>query len=840
MQGHWTYSLAAGATAALVAASQGAIRASSPDSFVQLAQVNGPSVVTSGAPAFSCFVWIHRSDADSQPMYILEIPGAFDLLVDPADQSIRSHRGGTGGPGGAGVALELILPLRDRTGEVPLDEWILLGISWNNSTGEFRGWARSENLPRVQDSIVAPGFAPSGPLGDLTLGWPQRAGTVAQQGVYGLIVFRDLAVDGGDFDDVWAQRDYFGGYRIDNVLGGGNLNGPNGAVWMVNHAILTNPSEAVTGIPASAALPGDTIAIDNYCVLDTSDPDSTLLTAGLVSSLSPAPDSFEYVSPYDVGGEPFFIRQVPAVPDLPEPWYVTGVAPKIRQLALGTPQGLIRCVVSANSRGTKTSDADDQTWPENYAHGFIQTHLGVVAGVLNRPARINAGHRWFAFDNLNAPVRSGVVSHITAAGAQQGFARLWSNSASAPVGPGQGIWMNDGAVFALKAKPEPGSLVVADAPLVVRTYMLRFPGAGTLSWRPVKAAAQNLPGTTGPATTVDLGAPGSFSHVLAGADVVDPVLSQLVLDGDFTTQVNAGDAVFVSAGLGEGNFSVISGVSGDGVTTWITLEHWFTHSPVTGSTIEIGPWEIVTVEHEWPALAPSETEVWRGLELTAVGGPVVNFAWDAWRPDVSGLVFGIAGWGGHGYTGQLEEAFATATPAWMQALGPDVWLQGFATQASEPVSMSDYLNEIRQALPEVEVAWLGEGEHSIFGEGSQAWHVYILNEAQAAGVTAATMVRDLSIGTFPDQCADGQRADSAHLTHRGNTRLAEGWTAMLRQAAMASPDIDGDGVVGITDFLLLLENWGPCPAPPTFCAADLDGDGVVGITDFLLLLGNWG
>ena len=53
-------------------------------------------------------------------------------------------------------------------------------------------------------------------------------------------------------------------------------------------------------------------------------------------------------------------------------------------------------------------------------------------------------------------------------------------------------------------------------------------------------------------------------------------------------------------------------------------------------------------------------------------------------------------------------------------------------------------------------------------------------------------------------------------------------------------DIDGDGIVGIVDFLLLLADWGPCeePCPPS-CAADLDQDCMVGITDFLLLLANW-
>ena len=49
-------------------------------------------------------------------------------------------------------------------------------------------------------------------------------------------------------------------------------------------------------------------------------------------------------------------------------------------------------------------------------------------------------------------------------------------------------------------------------------------------------------------------------------------------------------------------------------------------------------------------------------------------------------------------------------------------------------------------------------------------------------------------------------------------------------------DLDGDGQVGIVDFLDLLSAWGPNPGHP----ADIDGDGEVGIVDFLLLLGNWG
>ncbi len=49
-------------------------------------------------------------------------------------------------------------------------------------------------------------------------------------------------------------------------------------------------------------------------------------------------------------------------------------------------------------------------------------------------------------------------------------------------------------------------------------------------------------------------------------------------------------------------------------------------------------------------------------------------------------------------------------------------------------------------------------------------------------------------------------------------------------------DFDGDGTVGIQDFLDLLGAWGPCLG----CPQDLDGDNNVGINDFLDLLAAWG
>ncbi len=54
-------------------------------------------------------------------------------------------------------------------------------------------------------------------------------------------------------------------------------------------------------------------------------------------------------------------------------------------------------------------------------------------------------------------------------------------------------------------------------------------------------------------------------------------------------------------------------------------------------------------------------------------------------------------------------------------------------------------------------------------------------------------------------------------------------------------DLDGDGIVGMVDFLALLAAWGSCLDCGTTqaCPADFDGDCSVGIRDLLILLGNW-
>jgi hypothetical protein len=102
------------------------------------------------------------------------------------------------------------------------------------------------------------------------------------------------------------------------------------------------------------------------------------------------------------------------------------------------------------------------------------------------------------------------------------------------------------------------------------------------------------------------------------------------------------------------------------------------------------------------------------------------------------------------------------------------------------------------------------------------------------------------VGGGPDELASGDilRLDAGQNIYVGggysnyNTG-AEGVAVFKYDALVTTGDLDGDGVVGVNDFLILLGAWGPC-GDCAGCPADLDGDCQVGVNDFLILLAFWG
>jgi hypothetical protein len=106
-------------------------------------------------------------------------------------------------------------------------------------------------------------------------------------------------------------------------------------------------------------------------------------------------------------------------------------------------------------------------------------------------------------------------------------------------------------------------------------------------------------------------------------------------------------------------------------------------------------------------------------------------------------------------------------------------------------------------------------------------------DAQPRGPAGAGFVFDLIL----DQ-------SMLHLAGDFTTMLGEIREGVATVSSLEPPsgplgDLNGDGVVDVSDLLILLGAWGPCP-PSGDCPADLDGDGAVNVSDLLILLGNWG
>ena len=84
----------------------------------------------------------------------------------------------------------------------------------------------------------------------------------------------------------------------------------------------------------------------------------------------------------------------------------------------------------------------------------------------------------------------------------------------------------------------------------------------------------------------------------------------------------------------------------------------------------------------------------------------------------------------------------------------------------------------------------------------------------------------------------GQIAFDQWVLH-GKSAPAEMDMGVIDLTPAIPGDLDGDGVVGAADLLILLASWGPC-ADCKDCPADLDGNCTVGASDLLILLSNWG
>jgi hypothetical protein len=122
------------------------------------------------------------------------------------------------------------------------------------------------------------------------------------------------------------------------------------------------------------------------------------------------------------------------------------------------------------------------------------------------------------------------------------------------------------------------------------------------------------------------------------------------------------------------------------------------------------------------------------------------------------------------------------------------------------------------------VEYTGRLQYLIEGEFDADNHMLVstLVPRMLGPVTGACLLPDGTCATgTPEQCEAAQ-----------GTFLGAG----VPCTTPCPGDVDGDGIVSVTDLLIILAAWGPNAGHP----ADLDFDGVVGVNDLLIVLGSWG
>lgn len=837
------------------------VQVAHPDARLAISAEELPEALATGR--WSLMVWVHAPEQVREFSSLLTIGGHLDIYADAGGLYVAGRHRGRGAP------VRLAAPLH-------AGRWHLIAVSMDVRADRFDAWLASEGdgggalpiahetarlqfiderrtlttsaevstdpalstastfggkptLSKPVPSVQEPGLAPD--HSGLHVGASSR-GVPAAMLVYEALTIRDHPLNDVDVNAVWSSRWFYAPHSLDTLAQGGRMNGWRGCPFMTFHAMSPGPNGP--GLPHQQAsyvggpvLTTNLIVLDRPRVLDGARSASFMFlgpvssTNGMVfrSRLEPEFDGF-----FSIQAAPF------DAPDQP----IGPIGPKARMLVEG-PRGLVRVMISANSRGTRGS-LGPQPWAENFAHGFVQALLPQTAGVLMRPAAIlDDRGGWFGFDTTASTPETELVRPLHARTDAWGdWTRFGSGTIpAASRGSGPAAHVAAGGSYRMRCGPVDGSLLLADAPLVVRSTVLAYPGSSDLLWHPERGVMQHGPG-------LQVAAPSFVSLDTTRLErtmvAADSFLSdtRLMLAGD--VDVRVGEAIAIVAGPALGSVSVIESVDRLGPATLVTLSHPFGTRPDTGAEMRIGPWEFRSVEHRFDAVPTLDDRSWRGHVLRAADDDkmgIMVYAMSAWRPDVDGFAFGAAGQSGTGYTPQIENAFPGAIAAWAEQTQADVWLQSLAQQNSQPPAMWDYLDELRAGLaPDAEVIWASDAVHA--HTTHHAWHNYLKNNAAAAGVPAVFAVGHPRVGSYFAQAASGMRTDDAHYSSFGSRIIAEAWIDQLRvlaDDACGVADYDRSGRVDVFDLLVFQTEWED-RAP----RADLDGDGQFLIFDFLVLL----
>ena len=653
----------------------------------------------------------------------------------------------------------------------------------------FRSDSDSATLTGDATNGSYAGQGSAGAVGSIRIGTFTMSAALAAHA----IVARNHLVSIEDFNLLWSRR------RFDDVLRGGAAFSSYPAETFAN----TSPNRLVVGFvhttqalnATSPAVPGGACTNGNI-EWSNRDAASNAELLRIVRSLGTVSDCV-FADPYalTLNGGPL-TRNLPG--SIAAPHFRARVSPLAYRLANGlAPSGVVRVLCPSNSRGSRLRDGENKA--TGYAGGLLEVRRSQVAGLGNMPPAYSGFTS--GFPGIGTLVSSGTITNIV----NSNLRRLWTGSLVSGNGPGIGALLTtNGASHLERASAIPDTLMASDAPMTVRRFLARYPGSAD-----IEAFANTHSAETGTGAESSIGTL-ALDTTEASHAVVSATSTTVVIAGDVTANYTSGKCVAVTAGAGLNGVNFVAASSFGGGNTTVTLQFAWDSTPNNTSTVAVGPAEIVSVEHAFPGDGASP---YKGIRIQRGAGlPVALFGRDFWRPGVNGWIPSPAGWGGNGYTPQINESANQTVAWWAERLATDLVLQFPAQQISATSSMADFTAQLRAEVPGVEIVHCGDIRFP--GSSHPTWQSYILDSAETNQVAAVTPFESAIIGDREAAYCGFLLDDDPHPNQRGNVAIVTATLALLQDAALDLPEPIDDPPrpsAGAAYAMLLAEVLGEAP-----------------------------
>jgi len=123
-------------------------------------------------------------------------------------------------------------------------------------------------------------------------------------------------------------------------------------------------------------------------------------------------------------------------------------------------------------------------------------------------------------------------------------------------------------------------------------------------------------------------------------------------------------------------------------------------------------------------------------------------------------------------------------------------------------------------------------------DDGQHWDDTLYDIPSGATQAVVTLYHQTSTKEYMEFLRDANVTDDKGQIAYDQWVLAGKSTPMVMDSSLIdlTGDVNGDGVVDVSDILIVIGEWGVCSG----CSSDVNNDGVVNVNDLLIVIANWG